>query len=91
VEELSPERLYLFGSRARGDARENSDYDLLLLVTERVGDGLDMERRAYATLAEVAWPVDIVILTSEYFEWMLGAAASLSSTVKREGRLVYAA
>lgn len=28
------ERVFLFGSRARGDERPDSDYDLLLVVTE---------------------------------------------------------
>lgn len=28
AELLQPEKIWLFGSRARGDARENSDYDL---------------------------------------------------------------
>jgi len=27
--------VWLFGSRARGDARENSDYDVLILVDEK--------------------------------------------------------
>ena len=29
---LNPLRIYLFGSRARGDSGPNSDYDLLLVV-----------------------------------------------------------
>ena len=91
VEELHPQRVYLFGSRARGDAHEDSDYDVLLLVHERTGEGTEMESRAYGALWGVHWPVDVVILTEDYYDWMLGAAASLSSTVKREGRLLYAA
>lgn len=30
VERLSPSRIILFGSRARGDHRENSDFDIAL-------------------------------------------------------------
>ena len=91
VEEFHPQRVYLFGSRARGDAREDSDYDVLLLVHERAGEGTEMESRAYGALSGLHWPVDVVILTEDYYEWMLGAAASLPSTVRREGRLLYAA
>lgn len=29
---LSPERIYLFGSCARGDAGPDSDYDLLVVI-----------------------------------------------------------
>jgi predicted nucleotidyltransferase len=31
VREVDPERIYLFGSRARGDARADSDMDLLIV------------------------------------------------------------
>ena len=34
VREVDPERVYLFGSRARGEARQDSDVDLLIVVSE---------------------------------------------------------
>ena len=34
VEAYEPERVYLFGSHARGDAGPDSDYDLLLVVPD---------------------------------------------------------
>jgi predicted nucleotidyltransferase len=91
VAELQPERIYLFGSRARGEAHRDSDFDLLLVVRDRLGSGREMEQRANAALSGLHVPIDVVILTSEYFTWMLGAAASLPATVEREGRLLYAA
>jgi predicted nucleotidyltransferase len=90
VAELQPERIYLFGSRARGDGRPDSDYDVLVLVRERTGEGREMERRAYGTVWGLRVSIDIVIMTVDYFEWMLGAAASLPSTVQSEGRLLHA-
>jgi predicted nucleotidyltransferase len=91
VDELQPERIYLFGSRARGDAQVDSDYDLLVVVKERIGKDHEMEMRAYGRLWGLRVPVDIVIMTADYYEWMLEAAASLPATVQREGRLLYAA
>jgi predicted nucleotidyltransferase len=91
VDELRPQRIYLFGSRARGDAQFDSDYDLMVVVNERVGGPYEMERRARWALLGLRVPVDIVVMTTDYYEWMLGAAASLPATVQREGRLVYAA
>ena len=32
AEAYQPERIYLFGSKARGDAGPDSDYDLLVIV-----------------------------------------------------------
>jgi uncharacterized protein len=34
VEKVDPVAIYLFGSRARGDAREDSDYDLMVVVPD---------------------------------------------------------
>jgi predicted nucleotidyltransferase len=91
VKEFRPQRVYLFGSRARGDARDDSDYDLMLVVEEPAGAPWEMERRAYDVLSGLSISKDVVVMTSEYFDWMFGAAASLPSTVRREGRLLYAA
>lgn len=91
VETLQPERVYLFGSRARGDARPDSDYDLLVVVKERTSDGCEMEQRAYGAMWGLHAPIEIVVMTAGYFDWMLDAAASLAATVQREGRLLHAA
>jgi predicted nucleotidyltransferase len=91
VEALGPERIYLFGSQARGDARLDSDYYLMVLVRQRAGPGRDMERQANTALAGVPAPVDVVIVTSDYYLWMLGAVAAPPATVEREGRLLYVA
>jgi predicted nucleotidyltransferase len=34
VAAYEPERIYLFGSKARGDAGPDSDYDLLIVVAD---------------------------------------------------------
>ena len=42
IREVAPEaRLVLYGSRARGDGSEDSDYDLLVLVDREVDIGLE--------------------------------------------------
>jgi predicted nucleotidyltransferase len=90
VASLHPERIYLFGSRARGDASDDSDYDLLVVVQHRTGEGRNMERQANFALQGLNVPIDVVILTAGYYTWMLGAAASLPATVEREGHMLYA-
>lgn len=91
VAELRPERIYLFGSRARGDATEDSDYDLMILVPYPVERTYPLEVQALRALRDLHLPVDTLVMNREYFEWLSGAAASLPATVKREGRLLYAA
>lgn len=85
-----PERIHLFGSRARGDAGPDSDYDVLVVVPASAPEERRRSRLGYEALIGSRIPADIVVVTREYFDWMLGAAASLPATVKREGRVLYA-
>jgi predicted nucleotidyltransferase len=91
IAELRPERIYLFGSRARGDSRPDSDYDLLVVVS---ASDLTAHRRdlmAFRALCGVGVAKDVVVYTRDEFETRRRAASSLPATVLREGRLVYAA
>jgi predicted nucleotidyltransferase len=91
IEAYQPERIYLFGSKARGDAGPDSDYDLLAVVPE---SDLTPHRRdvlAFRALCGVGAAKDVVVYTREEFESRSRAASSLPATVLREGRLVYAA
>src|SRR5262245_26868202 len=90
VRTLHPERIYLFGSRARGDAGPDSDYDLLAVVPE---SHLAPHRRdvvAFRALCGVGAAKDVVVYTRQEFESRSRAVSSLPATVQREGRLVYA-
>lgn len=86
-----PERVYLFGSHARGDAGPDSDYDLLVIVPDSAPPERRSSRLAYEVLWGTGTATDVVVMTRGYHEWMLGAAASLSATVHREGKLLHAA
>src|SRR5262245_25502053 len=45
IEALCPEQIWLFGSRARGQARPMSDWDLLVVVSDDASDDeLDLMR-----------------------------------------------
>jgi uncharacterized protein len=91
VAELQPERIYLFGSHAREEARPDSDYDLLVVVS---ASDLAPHRRdllAFRALCGVGAAKDVVVYTREEFESRSRAASSLPATVLREGRLLYAA
>jgi predicted nucleotidyltransferase len=90
VEELRPERVYLFGSRARGDATEDSDYDLMIVVGYPVEDPYPLEVRALQAIRGLCAPVEPLVMSRDRFEWLSGAVASLPATIKREGRLLYA-
>jgi predicted nucleotidyltransferase len=89
-EAYKPERIYLFGSMARGEAGPDSDYDLLLVVP----DEAPPERRdaglAYRVLWGLGIAVDAVVCRSSWFHARTHLKASLPGTVLREGKLLHA-
>jgi predicted nucleotidyltransferase len=86
-----PERMYLFGSKARGDAGPDSDYDLLVVVP----DDAPPERRDSKLAHDVLWGVwaaaDVIVWEKSRFERRSRVVCSLPATVLREGRILYAA
>jgi hypothetical protein len=67
VEALRPERIYLFGSQARGDADEDSDYDLMVVLAEPDGSRYEHEVAAYGALWGVPIATDILVWTRDEF------------------------
>ena len=91
VEAYRPDRVYLFGSRARGVGDPDSDYDLLLVVPDDAPVELTRSRLAYERLWETGTAADVLIWKRTPFESRLHLPASLPATVVREGRLLHAA
>ncbi len=91
VDAYRPERIYLFGSKARGDYGPDSDFDLLVVVPDTAPDELKRSRLAYQVLRGTGTAADIVVWTEGSFQSRLHLAASLPATVEREGRLLHAA
>ncbi len=91
VEAYQPERIYLFGSVARGDAGADSDYDLLVVVPDNALPERRRSRLAYEALRGTGIAADVLVCTHSYFEDRRSLKASLPGAVLREGRLLHAA
>jgi predicted nucleotidyltransferase len=91
VAAYDPERIYLFGSKARGDAGPDSDYDVLVVVPDDAAAERRASRRGYEALVGTGYAADILVWRRSAFDVRLSLAASLPATVAREGRLLYAA
>ena len=91
VTSVQPDGVILFGSRARGDFRADSDFDLAVLAP----DGVVRRRvamRAYESLAAVAnrsVAVDIVVLTPSIISAERDLTGSIARAVSREGVFLY--
>ena len=89
VNGLHPERIYLFGSQARGEAGKGSDLDLLVVVPESDLPRHKREAQSYDLLWGIKQPVDVIILTREEFDRTSRVKTSLASTARSEGKVVY--
>ena len=89
VKAYQPEKIYLFGSKARGDEGPNSDYDLLLVVPDHFSQERKKSRLAYQVLRGTAVAADVLVWTKKSFEERLHLKASLPATIIREGILLY--
>jgi predicted nucleotidyltransferase len=91
IEAYQPERIYCFGSKARGDYGEDSDFDLMVVVPDEAPEDRKRSRLAYERLWGTGTAADVLVWTRERFEGRTCLRASLPGTIRREGRLLYAA
>jgi hypothetical protein len=89
VDVFRPERIYAFGSQARGDAGPDSDVDLLLVVSHSELPPHQRDQHAYHAIGGHRLPVDILVWTRAEFDGRVQAPSSLPATVLREGRTLY--
>ena len=78
--------LYLFGSRARGDHRPDSDYDVFVVLRERTRDAI---YRLYDAVVDVVCEsgslVSLKIVSEEHFGRLAAAGHPLVANVLRDG------
>jgi predicted nucleotidyltransferase len=89
VDYYRPERIYLFGSAARGDLGPDSDLDFCVVLPDGApealyGPGVRRALRGIGTAADVVrWPA------SDFNARAAWVASSLPATIVREGKLIY--
>ena len=92
VDEVAPEQVILFGSRARGDTTADSDVDLVVVEAAPFGAGRD--RRVEATrlwhaLAGFAVSKDILVYSSDEVEYWRDSLNHVLARALREGEVLY--
>lgn len=89
VKALQPEAVYLFGSHAYGEPREDSDVDLLVVVGNSEIPSHRRAAVAYGTLRGLCFPVDIKVVTRIEFERRAQYLSSIERIVRSKGKIVY--
>ena len=88
---INPKKIYLFGSFARGEQKESSDYDFYIMVS----DGNALKSTAIAALAyqstfgKASRPLDIVVGKNANYEARKHLPLSLENIVSNEGVVLY--
>jgi len=88
VEAAQPEKIILFGSRARGEARFGSDIDLLV-IKQSDEPGYRRDAPLYVALAGLHSPIDVLVYTPEEIREWSAVPQAFVTTAIREGRVLY--
>jgi predicted nucleotidyltransferase len=88
VDTVRPEKVILFGSQARGDARPNSDFDVLVI---QQSDEPRYRRSIplYVALADLPVEVEVMVYTLEEVDEWSQVPQAFVTTAVREGTAIY--
>jgi len=92
VREANPDIVILFGSRARGDARPDSDVDLLIVEPEPFSPLRSRRQetaRLYLALRRLARSKDLLLYSRDEFERLKDAANTIVGRALREGKVLH--
>ena len=87
VREFRPERVIMFGSAAAGNASEDSDVDLLVVMqTDKrpVQQALEIRRRI-----PCSFPLDLLVKTPQEVERRVALHDFFVTTILAEGKVLY--
>lgn len=87
---ISPDKVILFGSQARGDARIDSDYDILV-IKSGIENGAEIETEIYEKLfyEDFIAPVDVLVATPEIVEKYKNSVGCVLKSALKDGILIY--
>ena len=88
VRVAKPDKIILFGSRARGDYKAASDYDLLVLKRD-VEHRRKLVQKIYLSFKNIGAPVDVIVTDLQEYERLKDDPYLIYSEAAKTGRVVY--
>ena len=88
VEHFHPEKIILFGSQARGEARPDSDHDLLV-VMKFSGSQREQRLAIRSVLSGIGIAKDVAVVTPDDLERYRDLVGTIVRHALREGRVLY--
>jgi predicted nucleotidyltransferase len=91
VKAVDPEKIVLFGSRARGTHRPDSDIDLFVVVKQSDKPSWHRSSPIDDALSDLRLGVDkeVIVRTPEEIAEWVGASLAVETTALREGKVLY--
>jgi len=90
VSSVEPDQIVLFGSYARGENKETSDIDLLVLK-KNLQDAKIITDNLYMSFFEnkIKIPVDLIVLDYDKYNKLKNEIGYIYKTINKEGKLIY--
>jgi len=89
-EAARPRKIILFGSYGRGEARKESDVDLLVVETD-VRDRIAEMARLNRVLSPLRISVDLLVVSEDMFDYWASTPGNVYFAAIREGKVLYEA
>ena len=86
AERLDPQAIWLFGSRASGQARPESDFDLLIVAKTSGKFGSDDYETVDGAVRDLRLACDLVPCSAEDFDEGMQSPTSFVAQIVRSGR-----
>jgi predicted nucleotidyltransferase len=87
-EAARPTKIILFGSYARGDARSDSDVDLLVVLKD-VPDRMAEMVRLNRVLSPLRIPAEVLVVSDEVFRYWSDTPGNVYYAASAEGMVLY--
>jgi uncharacterized protein len=89
VAEFQPEQVWLYGSHAWGNPHDDSDVDLLVVVSDSDETPIRRSQRAHRCLRGLQMPKDILVETRREVDRVKELQTSLENVILSRGRRLY--
>jgi uncharacterized protein len=85
---ITPDKIILFGSRAKNLNKEDSDYDILI-IKSGIKNKREISKRIYRNLLGTNASVDIIIEVPEVIDKYKDTVGYIYKNILQEGKIIY--
>lgn len=88
LEIIVPEKIILFGSRAKNEHNENSDYDILI-VKSGLKNKREICKKLYRNMLGTNASVDIILEMPDILEEYKNSVGHIYKHILKDGKIIY--